>query len=184
MHLHILGICGTLMGSIAQLAKEQGLKVSGTDENVYPPMSTQLEQAGITLASPYSAENIPTDADLVMVGNANLPRGNPAVEHVLQEQIPYISGAEWLGRYLLNDKWVIAISGTHGKTTTTSMVAWISKKVATSVRKLFHACNIVELPRSELSGYQPQTHYRIRARQFRPMGNLRELLALSLELPV
>lgn len=125
MHLHILGICGTLMGSIAQLAKEQGLKVSGTDENVYPPMSTQLEHAGITLASPYSAENIPNDADLVMVGNANLPRGNPAVEYVLQEQIPYISGAEWLGRYLLNDKWVIAISGTHGKTTTTSMVAWI-----------------------------------------------------------
>ena len=125
MHLHILGICGTLMGSIAQLAKEKGLTVSGTDENVYPPMSTQLEQAGIEVRSPYTPENIPDDVDLVMIGNANLPRGNPAVEHVLRERIPYISGAEWLGRHLLNDKWVIAISGTHGKTTTTSMTAWI-----------------------------------------------------------
>ncbi len=125
MHLHILGICGTLMGSIAQLAKEQGLTVTGTDENVYPPMSTQLENAGIEVSSPFSAENIPEDVDLVMIGNANLPRGNPAVEHVLEERIPYISGAEWLGRYLLQDKWVIAVSGTHGKTTTTSMVAWI-----------------------------------------------------------
>lgn len=125
MHLHILGICGTLMGSIALLAREQGLTVTGSDENVYPPMSTQLAAAGIEVRSPYSAENIPADVDLVMIGNANLPRGNVAVEHVLNQGIPYISGAEWLGRYLLHDKWVIAISGTHGKTTTTSMVAWI-----------------------------------------------------------
>lgn len=125
MHLHILGICGTLMGSIALLAREQGLTVTGSDENVYPPMSTQLSQAGIEVRSPYSAENIPADVDLVMIGNANLPRGNVAVEHVLNERIPYISGAEWLGRYLLNDKWVIAVAGTHGKTTTTSMIAWI-----------------------------------------------------------
>lgn len=125
MHLHILGICGTLMGSIALLAKQQGLEVSGSDENVYPPMSTQLENAGIKINSPYSAENVPRDADLVMIGNANLPRGNPAVEHVLSERIPYISGAEWLGRDLLQDRWVIAVSGTHGKTTTTSMIAWI-----------------------------------------------------------
>lgn len=125
MHLHILGICGTLMGSIALLAKAKGLKVTGSDENVYPPMSTQLENAGIEIRSPYSAENIPADVDLVMIGNANLPRGNPAVEHVLSQRIPYVSGAEWLGRDLLQDRWVIAISGTHGKTTTTSMVAWI-----------------------------------------------------------
>ena len=125
MHLHILGICGTLMGSIAQLAKQQGHKVSGCDENIYPPMSDQLLTAGIEISSPYTAENIPPDVDLVMIGNANLPRGNPAVEYVLDNNIPYISGAEWLGRYLLNDKWVIAVSGTHGKTTTTSMVAWI-----------------------------------------------------------
>jgi UDP-N-acetylmuramate: L-alanyl-gamma-D-glutamyl-meso-diaminopimelate ligase len=125
MHLHILGICGTLMGSIALLAREQGMTVTGSDENVYPPMSTQLADAGIEVRSPYSAENIPSDVDLVMIGNANLPRGNVAVEHVLNQRIPYISGAEWLGRYLLHDKWVIAVSGTHGKTTTTSMVAWI-----------------------------------------------------------
>jgi len=125
MHLHILGICGTLMGSIALLAREQGLIVTGSDENVYPPMSTQLADAGIEVRSPYSAENIPDDVDLVMIGNANLPRGNVAVEYVLDKGLPYISGAEWLGRYLLHDKWVIAVSGTHGKTTTTSMIAWI-----------------------------------------------------------
>ncbi|MFT6016521.1 MAG: UDP-N-acetylmuramate: L-alanyl-gamma-D-glutamyl-meso-diaminopimelate ligase, partial [Candidatus Azotimanducaceae bacterium] len=125
MHLHILGICGTLMGSIALLAREQGLTVTGSDENVYPPMSSQLMDAGIEIRSPYSAANIPEDVDLVMIGNANLPRGNVAVEYVLDRGIPYISGAEWLGRYLLQDKWVIAVSGTHGKTTTTSMLAWI-----------------------------------------------------------
>ena len=113
------------MGSIALLAHKQGHKVTGTDENVYPPMSDQLSQHGIDVSSPYIPENIPSDVDLVMIGNANLPRGNPAVEHVLEKNIPYISGAEWLGRYLLHDKWVLAVSGTHGKTTTTSMLAWI-----------------------------------------------------------
>jgi len=125
LHVHILGICGTLMGSIALLARAQGHVVTGTDENVYPPMSDQLKQAGIKVNSPYTAENIPDSTDLVMIGNANLPRGNPAVEYVLEKNIAYTSGAEWLGRYLLNDKWVIAVAGTHGKTTTTSMVAWI-----------------------------------------------------------
>ena len=125
MHIHILGICGTLMGSIALLARELGHDVSGCDENVYPPMSTQLEAAGISLSSPYSAENVRADADLVIIGNAGLPRGNPAVEKVLSSGMVYISGAEWLGRYVLQDRWVIAISGTHGKTTTSSMVAWI-----------------------------------------------------------
>jgi UDP-N-acetylmuramate: L-alanyl-gamma-D-glutamyl-meso-diaminopimelate ligase len=125
LQLHILGICGTLMGSIALLAKELGHNVTGSDENVYPPMSDQLSDAGINISSPYSADNIPRDTDLVMIGNANLPRGNPAVEHVLEKNIPYTSGAEWLGRYLLHDKWVIAVAGTHGKTTTTSMTAWI-----------------------------------------------------------
>jgi UDP-N-acetylmuramate: L-alanyl-gamma-D-glutamyl-meso-diaminopimelate ligase len=125
LHVHILGICGTLMGSIALLAQKQGHKVTGSDENIYPPMSDQLSQQGITISTPYIPENIPSDVDLVMIGNANLPRGNLAVEHVLEKNIPYISGAEWLGRYLLHDKWVLAVAGTHGKTTTTSMLAWI-----------------------------------------------------------
>ena len=125
MHLHILGICGTLMGSIALLARELGHQVSGCDENVYPPMSTQLENAGIALSTPYSAENVATDADLILIGNAGLPRGNSAVEAVLDEGLPYTSGAEWLGRYVLQNRWVIAAAGTHGKTTTSSMIAWI-----------------------------------------------------------
>lgn len=125
MHVHILGICGTLMGSIALLARAQGHRVTGSDENVYPPMSTQLQSSGIEVATGYLPENIPTGVDMVIVGNANLPRGNPAVEYVLEKGIPYTSGAEWLGRYLLPGKWVIAVAGTHGKTTTTSMVAWI-----------------------------------------------------------
>lgn len=125
MHVHILGICGTLMGSIALLARELGFEVSGSDENVYPPMSDQLAEAGIDLAVGYKASNIPDDVDLVMIGNAGLPRGNEAVEYVLDKGLPYTSGAEWLGRYLLADRWVIALAGTHGKTTTTSMVAWI-----------------------------------------------------------
>ena len=125
MRLHILGICGTLMGSIALLAREQGFDVTGTDENVYPPMSTQLESAGIELSAGYTADAVPPDTDMVIVGNANLPRGNPALEAVLNRGLPYTSGAEWLGRYLLGDRWVIAVAGTHGKTTTTSMISWI-----------------------------------------------------------
>ena len=125
MHVHILGICGTLMGSIALLAKESGHQVSGSDENIYPPMSDKLQRAGIEIKTGYTKANIPADVDLVMIGNANLPRGNPAVEQVLDAGIPYTSGAEWLGKYLLPDHWVIEVAGTHGKTTTTSMVAWI-----------------------------------------------------------
>ena len=125
MHVHILGICGTLMGSIAMLARDQGHTVTGSDENVYPPMSTQLEQAGVDIANGYSADSIPDSADMVIVGNANLRRGNPALEAVLNARTPYTSGAEWLGRYLLKNRWVIAVAGTHGKTTTTSMIAWV-----------------------------------------------------------
>jgi UDP-N-acetylmuramate: L-alanyl-gamma-D-glutamyl-meso-diaminopimelate ligase len=124
MQIHILGICGTLMGSIALLAREAGHQVSGMDQNVYPPMSTQLENAGIVLTSPYSSD-IPDNTDLVIIGNAGLPRGNPAVEAVLDRRLDYVSGAEWLGRHLLPGRWVIAVSGTHGKTTTSSMVTWI-----------------------------------------------------------
>jgi UDP-N-acetylmuramate: L-alanyl-gamma-D-glutamyl-meso-diaminopimelate ligase len=125
MHIHILGICGTLMGSLAVLAKQAGHRVSGSDQNVYPPMSSQLESAGIELRKGYREEHLKPDPDLVIVGNANLPRGNPALEYVLNRGLPYVSGAEWLGTTILKDRWVIAVAGTHGKTTTASMAAWI-----------------------------------------------------------
>ena len=116
------------MGSIALLAKAQGHQVSGSDDQVYPPMSTQLEKASIPLQSPYSENSVPEGADLVVLGNAGLGRGNPAVEALLTQRIPYCSGAEFLGRYVLQDKWVIAVSGTHGKTTTASILTWILKE--------------------------------------------------------
>ncbi len=124
MKLHILGICGTFMGSLAQLAKAQGHDVSGSDAGVYPPMSDQLEAAGITLTEGFDPAGIPADCDLVIIGNA-MSRGNPSVEYVLDRGIPYTSGPQWLGQYVLRGRWVAAVSGTHGKTTTSSMLAWI-----------------------------------------------------------
>ncbi len=124
MHIHILGICGTFMGGIAAIASELGHKVTGCDTNVYPPMSTQLESMGIELMQGYLAEHLDPEPDLVVIGNA-CSRGNAAVEHVLDRNIPYTSGPQWLLDNLLKDKWVLAASGTHGKTTTASMIAWV-----------------------------------------------------------
>jgi len=124
MHIHILGICGTFMGSLAILAKELGHQVSGSDTNVYPPMSTQLEAAGITLMQGYDPAHLQPAPDLVIVGNA-MSRGNAAVEYVLNQGLRYTSGPEWLADEVLHGKWVLAVSGTHGKTTTSSMLAWI-----------------------------------------------------------
>ncbi len=124
MHIHILGICGTFMGSLAQLAKSAGHKVSGCDANVYPPMSTQLEQAGITLTEGFDPQQLQPAPDLIVVGNA-LSRGNPCVEYMLDQQLAYISGPQWLGENLLRNKHVLAVSGTHGKTSTSSMLAKI-----------------------------------------------------------
>ncbi len=124
MHIHILGICGTFMGSLAQLAKELGHKVTGSDANVYPPMSTQLEQAGIELIQGFDSIHLEPAPDLVIIGNA-MSRGNPSVEYVLNQGIPYTSGPEWLHDFVLPNKWVLAVAGTHGKTTTSSMLAWI-----------------------------------------------------------
>jgi UDP-N-acetylmuramate: L-alanyl-gamma-D-glutamyl-meso-diaminopimelate ligase len=124
MHIHILGICGTFMGGIAAIAKQLGHRVSGCDANVYPPMSTQLEQLGIELKQGYLTEHLKDEPDLVIVGNA-MSRGNVMVEYVLDRNIDYTSGPQWLLDNVLKDRWVIAISGTHGKTTTSSMVAWI-----------------------------------------------------------
>lgn len=123
-HLHILGICGTFMGGIAALAKELGFRVTGCDAQVYPPMSTQLEQLGIELKSGYKTQHFDDEPDLVIVGNA-MSRGNVMVEYMLDRNIPYISGPQWLLENVLKDRWVLAVSGTHGKTTTSSMLTWI-----------------------------------------------------------
>ena len=128
MHIHILGICGTFMGGVALLARELGHKVTGSDANVYPPMSTQLEEQGIGLMEGYLPEHLSPEPDLVLVGNA-LSRGNPAVEHMLNRGLRYMSGPQWLGEELLQGRWVLACAGTHGKTTTSSMLAWILEKL-------------------------------------------------------
>ncbi|HEY9198021.1 MAG TPA: UDP-N-acetylmuramate:L-alanyl-gamma-D-glutamyl-meso-diaminopimelate ligase [Gammaproteobacteria bacterium] len=124
MHIHILGICGTFMGGIALLARAAGHEVSGSDTNVYPPMSTQLEAAGIALQEGYRGENLRPAPDQVVVGNA-LSRGNPAVEYMLDQGLAYTSGPQWLAEHVLKDRWVLAVAGTHGKTSTSSMLAWI-----------------------------------------------------------
>lgn len=124
MHIHILGICGTFMGGLALIARELGHTVSGSDQNVYPPMSTQLAEQGIQLMQGYKAENLKPKPDLVVIGNA-MSRGNAEVEAVLNLGLRYTSGPQWLADYVLQDKWVLAVAGTHGKTTTSSMLAWI-----------------------------------------------------------
>jgi UDP-N-acetylmuramate: L-alanyl-gamma-D-glutamyl-meso-diaminopimelate ligase len=123
MRIHILGVCGTFMGGIAAIAKEAGHAVSGADQNVYPPMSTQLQALGIELTGGYDSPVGP-DVESVVVGNA-LSRGKPVVEALLDSGRAYTSGPQWLAEHVLRDKWVLAVSGTHGKTTTTSMLAWI-----------------------------------------------------------
>ena len=124
MHIHILGICGTFMGGAAILARQLGHKVTGSDANVYPPMSTLLESQGIEIIEGFDPSQLDPAPDLVVIGNA-MSRGNPCVEYVLNSQIRYTSGPQWLQEFLLHDRWVLAVSGTHGKTTTSSMLAWI-----------------------------------------------------------
>ncbi len=123
MHIHILGICGTFMGGVAVLARQAGHKVTGSDANVYPPMSTQLEAQGIELMQGYKAAHL-AEQDQVVVGNV-MSRGNEAIEHVLNKNLTYTSGPQWLAENVLKDKWVLAVAGTHGKTTTSSILAWI-----------------------------------------------------------
>lgn len=124
MHIHILGICGTFMGGIAALAKQSGFKVTGCDANVYPPMSTQLEAQGITLIDGYATDQTRLNPDVYVIGNA-VSRGNPLMEEILNQGLLYTSGPQWLAENILQGKWVLAVAGTHGKTTTASMLAWI-----------------------------------------------------------
>ncbi len=125
MRIYFLGIGGTLMGSLALLAKQQGHDVSGSDKRIHPPMSDLLAADGITVHEGFDAAQLQPSPDLVVIGNAGLPRGADSVEHILNRGLRYVSGAEWLGTNLLRERWVLAVSGTHGKTTTTSMLAWI-----------------------------------------------------------
>lgn len=131
MHVHILGICGTFMGSLALLARELDFHVTGSDQNVYPPMSTQLEQQGIALVEGYNPAQFSSRPDVVVIGNA-LSRGNAAVEYVLDEGIPYTSGPQFLAEHILKDRWILAVSGTHGKTTTSAMLAVILEQAGMS----------------------------------------------------
>ena len=124
MHIHILGICGTFMGGLAVLARQAGHKVTGCDANVYPPMSTQLEEQGIALIEGFGAEQIALQPDLYVVGNV-VSRGNPLMEEILNRGLPYTSGPQWIGEHILRHRWVLAVAGTHGKTTTSAMLAWI-----------------------------------------------------------
>ncbi len=124
MHLHILGICGTFMGSLALLARDLGHTVTGSDQSVYPPMSTQLENAGITLMQGYDRSHLQPHPDLVIVGNA-MKRGIDAIEYMLDAGLPYISGPQFLADHVLQGKHVLGVAGTHGKTTTTTMLAWV-----------------------------------------------------------
>ena len=124
MKIHILGICGTFMGGVALLARELGHEVTGSDANVYPPMSTQLQARGVTVLEGYSPEHLQPAPDLVIIGNA-LSRGNACVEAVLDQDLPYTSGPQWLQEHVLAGRHVLAVSGTHGKTTTSCMLAWV-----------------------------------------------------------
>jgi len=123
-HIHILGICGTFMGGIAAIAKQAGYRVTGCDANVYPPMSTQLEAQGIELIEGFGVEQLALNPDVFVIGNV-VTRGNPLMEEILNRNLAYASGPQWLADTLLRDKWVLGVAGTHGKTTTSSMLAWI-----------------------------------------------------------
>jgi len=123
-HIHILGICGTFMGGIAAIAKQSGFRVTGCDTNVYPPMSTQLEAQGIELITGFGVEQLELNPDIYVIGNV-VTRGNLLMEEILNRNLPYVSGPQWLSDTLLRDRWVLGVAGTHGKTTTASMLAWI-----------------------------------------------------------
>ncbi|MDH4032128.1 MAG: Mur ligase domain-containing protein, partial [Chromatiales bacterium] len=124
MHVHILGICGTFMGGVAALARAAGHRVTGSDRGVYPPMSTQLQSLGIDIVEGYEAAQLDPAPDCVVVGNV-MTRGMPVVEAMLDAGLPYFSGPDWLARHVLSDRWVMAVAGTHGKTTVSSILAWI-----------------------------------------------------------
>jgi len=155
MHLHILGICGTFMGGLALIARSAGHRVTGCDAGVYPPMSTQLQEQGIELIEGFDPSQLTLKPDLFIVGNA-LSRGNPLIEAILEAGLPYISGPQWLGQQILQGQHVLAVAGTHGKTTTSSMLAWILQQAGLEPNFLIGGV----APGLEVSArYQPQRSF-------------------------
>src|SRR5436853_7922313 len=126
-HIHILGICGTFMGGLAAIAKSAGFRVTGCDGNVYPPMSEQLTELGIELTEGFGAGQVALRPDLWVIGNV-VTRGNPLMEAILDEGERYVSGPQWLAENVLTGRHVLAVAGTHGKTTVSSMLAWILER--------------------------------------------------------
>ncbi|MGP5526883.1 UDP-N-acetylmuramate:L-alanyl-gamma-D-glutamyl-meso-diaminopimelate ligase [Psychrobacter celer] len=149
MHIHILGICGTFMGSLALLARALGHKVTGSDANVYPPMSTQLQNAGVVIEEGYLIEHLQPAPDLVVVGNA-MKRGMDVIEYLLNEGLRYTSGPQFLSEQVLQSRHVIAVAGTHGKTTTTTMLAWILHYAGIDAGFLIGGVPLVDTPDTHL----------------------------------
>lgn len=165
MHIHILGICGTFMGGLAVLAKEAGHKVTGCDANVYPPMSTQLQAQGIQLTEGFDPSQINLAPDLFVIGNV-VSRGNPLMEEILNRGLPYISGPQWMGEHILQNKWVLAVAGTHGKTTTSAMLAWILESAGYSPGFLIGGVPLNFGISARLSGAQPSDFFVIEADEY------------------
>ena len=165
MHIHILGICGTFMGGLAVLAKEAGHRVTGCDANVYPPMSTQLEAQGIELITGFGPEQVRLNPDLYVIGNV-VSRGNPLVEEILNRSLPYTSGPQWIGEHILRDKWVLAVAGTHGKTTTSAMLAWILDDAGYSPGFLIGGVPVNFGISARLSGTEPSDFFVIEADEY------------------
>ncbi len=165
MHIHILGICGTFMGGVAVLAKAAGHTVTGCDANVYPPMSTQLEKQGIQLIHGYDEKQVELNPDLYVIGNV-VSRGNPLMETILNRGLPYVSGPQWIGEYILRDKWVLAVAGTHGKTTTTAMLAWILEDAGLSPGFLVGGVPLDFGVSARLHGNKPSSFFVIEADEY------------------
>jgi UDP-N-acetylmuramate: L-alanyl-gamma-D-glutamyl-meso-diaminopimelate ligase len=165
MHIHILGICGTFMGGLAVLAKEAGHRVTGCDANVYPPMSTQLEAQGIELIEGFGVGQLDLKPDLFVIGNV-VTRGNPLIEEILNRGLPYTSGPQWMGEHILSSRWVLAVAGTHGKTTTSAMLAWILEDAGYHPGFLIGGVPLNFGISARLSGAQPSDFFVIEADEY------------------
>jgi UDP-N-acetylmuramate: L-alanyl-gamma-D-glutamyl-meso-diaminopimelate ligase len=165
MHIHILGICGTFMGGLALLAREAGHQVTGCDANVYPPMSTQLEAQGIELIQGFCVEQLALQPDLFVIGNV-VTRGNPLMEEILNRGLPFVSGPQWMGEHILFGRWVLAVAGTHGKTTTSAMLTWILEDAGYHPGFLIGGVPLNFGVSARLSGAKPSDFFVIEADEY------------------